>query len=68
MYTRIRSGMSSSAGGDFPLKPLPEEAACLALVSDAEKWLAKVKKAMQVDQFCRVIICSFRYYVLIISE
>lgn len=47
-YFRIRSGMSSSAGGDFPLKPLPEEAACLDLVNEAEKWLAKVKKAVQV--------------------
>jgi hypothetical protein len=40
--------MSSAAAADFPLKPLPEEGQCLNLVAEAERWLGKVKKLLQV--------------------
>jgi hypothetical protein len=40
--------MSSAAAAEFPLKPLPEEGQCLNLVAEAERWLGKVKKLLQV--------------------
>lgn len=39
---------AAGSSSDLPLKPLPEEAACLTLVADAEKWVARVKKLLQV--------------------
>lgn len=48
--------MNALASSDFPLKPLAEETACLNIVSDAERWLGRVKKLMQVIEvaFCCV--------------
>jgi len=46
---RIRASTGGAASSsEIPLKPLPEEVKVLALVSDAEKWLGKIKKLMQV--------------------
>jgi hypothetical protein len=47
---RIRSSVASAASSsvELPFKQLPEEVACLALVAEAEKWLNKVKKTVQV--------------------
>ncbi len=49
LHGRIRaSAGSASSSSDIPLKALPEEVRCLGLVADAEKWLNKAKKLMQV--------------------
>lgn len=52
----------SNAGSDFPLKPLPEEAACVALVAEAEKWLNRLKKVTQVCAY--MSICIYVVYIL----
>lgn len=39
---------TAGSSSELPVKPLPEETACLALVADAEKWVARVKKVLQV--------------------
>lgn len=45
---------AAGSSSDLPVKSLPEETACLALVADAEKWVARVKKVLQV----RRSVCS----------
>ncbi len=42
--------MNAAGSSELPLKPLPEESKCLALVADAERWLNKVKKILQVSE------------------
>jgi hypothetical protein len=55
---RIRAAMNAAgSSADIPLKALPEETACLTLVADAEKWLARVKKIVQVCVY--VVLLSY---------
>ena len=53
----------SNAGSDFPLKPLPEEAACVALVAEAEKWLNRLKKVTQVCAYMSIYVVYILYFI-----
>ncbi len=43
-FCRIRSCLSDDVHAEFPFRPLPEETACLDLLSSAEQWLSRIKK------------------------